>query len=106
MAHSQAALKDLTNSFAVVARQFGLTISRKKTELMYQPAPQQPYHDLSINLEGTTLQAVKQFTYLSSVMNNEATNDHERERASSTHSLSITKSRARRSQSTDKKQSS
>ena len=45
---------------------FGLTISTKKTEVMYQPAPGKPYQESHITVKGQNLQAVDNFTYLGS----------------------------------------
>lgn len=43
---------------------------------MYQLAPQYLYQDPSVRLESTMLQAMKQFTYLSSMLNNGVTINH------------------------------
>ena len=42
---------------------YNLTISIKKTEVEYQPAPGEPYKEPTITVKGQQLQAVK-FTYL------------------------------------------
>ena len=47
---------------------FGLTISTKKTEVMYQPAPGNPYQEPHISVKGQKLQAVDNFTYLGSTL--------------------------------------
>ena len=47
---------------------FGLTISTKKTEVMYQPAPKKPYQEPSITVNGQRLAAVDKFTYLGSTL--------------------------------------
>ena len=47
---------------------YGLTISIKKTELVYQPAPGKPYKDPTITMKGQSLQAADKFTYLGSTV--------------------------------------
>ena len=45
---------------------YDLTISIKKTEVVYQPAPEKPYKELTITVKGQRLQVVEKFTYLGS----------------------------------------
>ena len=45
---------------------YDLTISIKKTEVVYQPAPGKPYKELIITVKGQRLQVVDKFTYLGS----------------------------------------
>ena len=52
------------DSFSAACNNFGLTISTKKTEVMFQPAPGNQYHEPQISVNGQTLQAVETFTYL------------------------------------------
>ncbi|KAL8596969.1 hypothetical protein ACOMHN_027915 [Nucella lapillus] len=47
---------------------FGLTISTKKTEVIYQPTPGKPYQEPHITVNGQNLQAVDSFTYLGSTL--------------------------------------
>ena len=47
---------------------YDLTISIKKTEVVYQPAPGKPYKDLTITVKGQRLQVVDKFTYLGSTL--------------------------------------
>ena len=56
---------------------FSLTISTKKTEVMYQPAPGNQYLDPQILVNGQMLQAVESFTYLGSTLSHNATIDRE-----------------------------
>ena len=42
---------------------YDLTISTKKTEVVYQPAPGNPYSEPTIIVNGQRLQAVVKFTY-------------------------------------------
>ncbi|XP_047497804.1 uncharacterized protein LOC125044886 [Penaeus chinensis] len=54
--------------FSRACDNFGLTISTKKTEVMYQPGPGQPYQEPHIMVKGQELQAVDSFTYLGSTL--------------------------------------
>ncbi|XP_015780242.1 PREDICTED: uncharacterized protein LOC107358129 [Acropora digitifera] len=56
---------------------FGFTISNKKTEVMFQPAIGNQYHEPQITVNGQTLQAVETFTYLGSTISRTATIDAE-----------------------------
>ena len=56
---------------------FGLTISIKKTEVMYQPAPHQAYSEPTITVKGEKLKAVETFTYLGSTLSRSARIDAE-----------------------------
>ena len=47
---------------------YDLTISIKKTEVVYQPAPGKPYKELTITVKGRRLQVVDKFTYLGSTL--------------------------------------
>ena len=54
-------------------RNVGLTISLKKTEMLYQPPPREAYSPPHISIDGTSLKAVEHFTYMGSVISNDAT---------------------------------
>ena len=54
--------------FSTACDNFGLTISTKKTEVMYQPAPGKPYHEPHITVKGQNIKAVNNFTYLGSTL--------------------------------------
>ena len=56
------------NRFAASCRDFGLTISTRKTDVMFQPAPQQPYSEPRIIVDGETLNAVDDLSYLGSTV--------------------------------------
>ena len=45
---------------------YDLTISIKKTEVVYQPAPGKPYKEPTVTVKGQRLQVVDKFTYLGS----------------------------------------
>ena len=47
---------------------YDLTISIKKTEAVYQPAPGKPYKEPTITVKGQRLQVVDKFTYLGSTL--------------------------------------
>ena len=47
---------------------YDLTISIKKTEVVYQPAPGKPYKEPTITVKGQRLQIVDKFTYLGSTL--------------------------------------
>ena len=47
---------------------YDLTISIKKTEVVYQPAPGKPYKEPTITLKGQRLQVVDNFSYLGSTL--------------------------------------
>lgn len=55
------------------ASEFGLIISLKKTEVMYQKSTKDTYNPPKINISGHPLNIVGQFTYLGSVISNDAT---------------------------------
>jgi len=65
------------DSFSTACNNFGLTISTKKTQVMYQPAPNKQYHELQITVNGQILQAVETFTYLGSTLSRNANIDAE-----------------------------
>ena len=47
---------------------YDLTISIKKTKVVYQPAPGKPYKEPTITMKGQRLQVVDKFTYLGSTL--------------------------------------
>ena len=47
---------------------YDLTISIRKTEVVYQPAPGKPYKESTITVKGQRLQVVDKFTYLGSTV--------------------------------------
>ena len=52
--------------FSMACDNFGLTISKKKTEVIHQPAPGKPYVKHNITIKDQRLKVVEKFTYLSS----------------------------------------
>ncbi|CAH1266354.1 Hypp3340 [Branchiostoma lanceolatum] len=73
LAHTEEALQTVVNHFAEACKAFGLTISLKKTEVMYQKPPRGTYTPPQISIDGQSLNAVEHFTYLGSVISNDAT---------------------------------
>ena len=47
---------------------YDLTVSIKKTEMVYQPTPEKPYKEPTITVKGQRLQVVDKFTYLGSTL--------------------------------------
>ena len=73
LAHTEEALQRVVNRFAKAAKAFGLTISLKKTEVRFQKPPREAYTPPFITIDGYQLNAVEHFTYLGSVIANDAT---------------------------------
>ena len=73
LAHREEALQHIANRFSDTAKNFGLTISLKKTEVLYRPAPRVAYSPPHISIDGTNLNAVEHFTCLGSVISTDAT---------------------------------
>ena len=74
---SQEALQRLCDCFAKAATRFGLTISIKKTEALFQPAPGNMYAAPAVTIEGKLLNAVNNFKYLGSIVSNDTSMDDE-----------------------------
>ena len=56
---------------------YDLTISIKKTEVVYLPAPAKPYREPTITVKGQRLQVVDKFTYLGSTLSRVVHTDDE-----------------------------
>lgn len=67
-AGNEADMQHSVNLFSTACDNFGLTISTKKTEVMYQPAPGKPYKEPTVTVNGEQLTAVDRFTYLGSTL--------------------------------------
>ena len=65
------------DKFSSTCNAFGLTISTKKTEVMYQPAPNKDYTEPTINVNGEALKTVNKFTYLGSTLSRNVRIDDE-----------------------------
>ena len=72
IAHSIKDIKRITDSFAKVAHRCGLTISLKKTEVMFQPKPGTNHVPPNIVIDNVPLNAVDKFTYLGSTLSENA----------------------------------
>ena len=70
-------MQRMVDLFDEACANFGLTISIKNTEVMFQPAPGEPYVEPVITINGQKLKATENFPYLGSVMFNSATIDDE-----------------------------
>ena len=77
VAHTEEDLQVIMDRFATSCSSYGLTISLKKTEVMFQPPPGHNYIPTSITIRGTKLNAVDQFTYLGSTLSRSANIDAE-----------------------------
>ena len=76
-AHSEPEMQRSMDLFSAACRDFGLTISTKKTEVLYQPAPGKVYKAPSIAVEGETLKPVQKFIYLGSTISANVSVDDE-----------------------------
>ena len=65
------------DQFAIACNNFGLTISTKKTEVMYQPDPGTPYTDPVITVNKQKLTPDGMFVYLGSTLSKSAMLDEE-----------------------------
>ena len=65
------------DKFSSACDAFGLTISTKKTEVMYQPAPSKEYTEATITVNGEALKTVDKFTYLGSTLSRNVRIDDE-----------------------------
>ena len=72
-AHTEEALQHIFNRLSDANKNFGLTISLKKTEVLYQPPPRRAYSPPHISIDVTNLNAVEHFTYQGSVISTDAT---------------------------------
>ena len=66
-------MQRMVDLFAEACANFGLIISIKKTEIMFQPAPGEQYVEPVSTFNGQKLKATDKFPYLGSVMSNSAT---------------------------------
>ena len=61
--------------FSDACKDFGLTISIKKTEVMHQPAPEKLYIEPSVTANGQRMNVVNRFTYLGSTLSQNVIDD-------------------------------
>ena len=74
-AGTQSIMQESLNRFAKACDNFGLTISIKKTEVMYQPAPKALYTKPVITVNGEKLTVAKKFIYLGSTLSHSVSID-------------------------------
>ena len=67
-AGTQSIMHESLNRFATACNNFGLTISIKKTEVIYQPAPKASYTEPVIIVNGEKLTVAENFIYLGSTL--------------------------------------
>ena len=77
LAHMVDDIQAITNAFARSARRFRLTISLKKTEVIYQPKPGADYTAPTITIDNNQLKVTDKFTYLGSTISQNALIDDE-----------------------------
>ena len=78
VAHSLPDIQRIINRFSAAAKDFGLTISIKKTELVYQPAQRNSIIATpTVFVEGKPLKTVQSFNYLGSIISETAKMDNE-----------------------------
>ena len=77
--HKEEALQHIVNRFSDATKNFGLTISLKKAEVLYQPSPHEAYSPPHFSIDGINLNAVEDFIYLGSVMSSDATVSKDRD---------------------------
>ena len=76
-ASSEPEMQQSMNKFSSACDSFGLTISTKKTEVMFQPAPRKAFTEPSITVKGVTLKVVESFAYLGSILSRSVHIDNE-----------------------------
>ena len=76
-ASSEREMQHMVDLFSKACKNFGLTISIPKTEVLFQPAPGEPHYDPVITIDGHKLANTDKFPYLGSTMSNTATIDEE-----------------------------
>ena len=68
VAHTEEDLQRLTDSLSTATKRFGLTISIKKTEVLFQPSVGTGKKTPEILIDGKTLNNADSFTYLGSIL--------------------------------------
>ena len=77
LAYTEDDLQSMLDDFAKAAARYGLTISIKKTEVMYQPKPGSPPKDPVIKIGNDQLKVVHKFCYLGGFLSQNALIDDE-----------------------------
>ena len=73
LAHNEEDLQRTVNHFAEATKAVGLTINLKKTKVLFQKPPSGSYNPAQISIEGAPLNTVEHFTYLGSIISDDAT---------------------------------
>ena len=76
-AGSEVDMQQSVDKFSAACTNFGLTISIKKTEVLYQPPPGEIFSEPDSTVHGKRLNVVNRFTYLGSTLSQNATIDDE-----------------------------
>ena len=76
-ASTESDMQESMDLFAKACDEFGLTISTKKTEVMHQPAPAEPYTEPNITVGSQRLAVVDKFVYLGSTLSRSINIDEE-----------------------------
>ena len=77
VAHSEHDLQQLADSLSTATERFGLTISIKKTEVLFQPARGSTASTPKIKIDGKILNCADSFTYLGSSLSSANSLDKE-----------------------------
>ena len=77
VAHSEEDMQIIMNLFSSACLSFGLTISLKKTKVMFTPPPGIPYVEPNIFIGETRLEVVDKFVYLGSTLSRDGSLDEE-----------------------------
>ena len=74
---SESDMQSAMDNFSSACSAFGLTISTKKTEVLYQPADKEDLNEPTITVNNELLKSVETFTYLGSTLSKDARIDAE-----------------------------
>ena len=77
VAHTEHDAQCLMDAFAKSASRFGLTISIKKTGVLYQPKPGMTYTEPRLSIGVDTLKATNRFCYLGGTVTNDGAIDED-----------------------------
>ena len=77
VSHSSEDMQEIMDLFSRACDAFGLTISIKKTKVLFTPAPGDPYVEPNILVKGTRLEVVDTFVYLGSTISRDGSLDAE-----------------------------
>ena len=70
-------MQHIMDNFSKACTSFGLTISIKKTKVMFTPSPGEPYMEPNIFVNGQRLEVVDSFVYLGSTLSRDGSLDEE-----------------------------